>query len=303
VPYVVAIAAVVVVAIVLVVMTTRRRNGAGAPASAAPASPASHPRPSVVEFHVTGGDARVHFDVPLPDGPVDDVLASLLGHEAVEVVREKRHTLPIDDVHRVVALGRRGGSWAEVTAIGLDTPGTLPPPALPHPLPHASRVEFDVFDHFSDLPEQTPAATIRSGDEALDSFSKEMTLAGPAQAAVRAQGIDPGTAPAHDVVLGLMRSAGYTLDERGENGYLAHRGGQTTFVRVVPHGPGHHPELSEQDIRRFVVDFGSSGASRGLLITEKYSPFEIYERERRDPRVRFVTRERLQGFIDALALG
>jgi len=303
VPYVVAIAAVVVVAVVVVLMTARRRNGAGAAPSAAAGSPASHPRPSVVEFHVADGDARVHFDVPLPAGPVDDVLASLLGHEAVEVVREKRHTLPIDDVHRVVALGRRDGSWAEVTTIGLDTPGTLPPPAMPHPLPHASKVAFDVFDHFSDLPEQSPSASIRSGDEALDSFSNEMSLPGPAQAAVRAQGIDPGAAPAHDVVIGLMRSAGYVLDDTGENSYLAHRNGQTTFVRVVPHGEGHHPELSEQDIRKFVVDFGSSGAGRGLLITEKYSPFEIYERERRDPRVRFVTRERLQGFIDALALG
>ncbi len=302
-PYVVGIAVVVVLAIVVLVVVRSRRSGTGASASASAPAPATRPRPSVAEFHVTGGDARVHFDVPLPPGPVDDVLASLLGHEAVEVVREKRHTLPIDDVHRVVALGRRNGEWAEVTTVGLDTPGTLPPPALPHPLPHASRVEFDVFDHFSDLPEQVPGTTARSGDERLGPFGAEMSLPAPAQAAVRSQGIDPATAAAHDVVLGLMRSAGYVLDETGEGSYLAHRGGQTTFIRVVPHGEGHHPELSEQDIRRFVVDFGSSGASRGLLITEKYSPFEIYERERRDPRVRFVTRERLQGFIDTLALG
>jgi hypothetical protein len=51
-----------------------------------------------------------------------------------------------------------------------------------------------------------------------------------------------------------------------------------------------------------VVDFGSSGADRGLLISEKFAPFEIYDRERRDRRIRFVTRERLEGFIDALAL-
>ena len=37
-------------------------------------------------------------------------------------------------------------------------------------------------------------------------------------------------------------------------------------------------------------------------LTGNSSPVEIYERERRDPRIRFVTRERLQGFIDALAL-
>jgi hypothetical protein len=71
---------------------------------------------------------------------------------------------------------------------------------------------------------------------------------------------------------------------------------------VVPHLPGSHPELDESAIRKFVVDFGSSGADRGLLISEKYAPFEIYDRERRDRRIRFVTRERLAGFIDALAL-
>jgi hypothetical protein len=60
--------------------------------------------------------------------------------------------------------------------------------------------------------------------------------------------------------------------------------------------------LDEHDIRRFVVDFGGSAADRGLLVSEKYAPFEIYDRERRDSRIRFVTRERLPGFIDALAI-
>ena len=38
------------------------------------------------------------------------------------------------------------------------------------------------------------------------------------------------------------------------------------------------------------------------LVSDKFSPFEVYERERREPRIRFVTRERLQKFVDALSL-
>ncbi len=47
----------------------------------------------------------------------------------------------------------------------------------------------------------------------------------------------------------------------------------------------------------------NSGADRGLMVSDKFGPFEVYERERREPRVRFVTRERLQGFVDALTVG
>ena len=91
------------------------------------------------------------------------------------------------------------------------------------------------------------------------------------------------------------RSAAGTFD--------ASRAGQRVFVRTIPHGAGEHPELDESAVDRFVVEFLSSGADRGLLITEKFSPFEIYERERREPRMRFITRERFQAFIDALAVG
>jgi hypothetical protein len=92
------------------------------------------------------------------------------------------------------------------------------------------------------------------------------------------------------------------IEPAGPDSFRARRAGQTTFVRVVAHSAGAHPELDESAIRQFVVDFGGSGSDRGLLLSEKYAPFEIYDRERRDGRVRFVTRERLQGFIDAFAL-
>jgi len=290
------------VAIFVVVIATRSRSGApSAPVAGSVAVEAGDRlRPSVAEFHVADGAARVHFDVPLPDD-ADEVLGELLGREAVEVVREKRHSLPIDDVHTVVALGRRSGAWAVAASISLDTPGELPPPLLPELLPQGAR-DMDMFDHISGLPEHAPGIAAPTKGEELPPFAGEVRLPGAASAALRAQGLDPGSAGGPEMALGLMRAAGYAIEPSGADTYRARRDGTTTFVRVVAHTAGAHPELEERDIRQFVVDFGGSGADRGLLISEKFAPFEIYDRERRDSRVRFVTRERLAGFIDALSM-
>jgi hypothetical protein len=40
-----------------------------------------------------------------------------------------------------------------------------------------------------------------------------------------------------------------------------------------------------------------------MLITDKYGPFMIHDIESQDRRMRFVTRERAQAFIDSMALG
>lgn len=291
-----------VVVIVVVVLLTRSRSSSAPSSEAGVVSVESSDRlrPEVAEFHVTDGAARVHFEVPLAEEP-DEVLEDLLGREAVEVVREKRHSLPIDDVHEVVALGRRAGTWAVATTISLDTPGELPPPMLPELLPHGGR-DIDVFDHISTLPQTAPGIAVPTKGEELPPFATEVRLPGSASAALRAQGVDPTTASGPEIALGLMRAGGYMLEMSGDDTYRARREGQTTLVRVVPHEKGSHPELDEHDIRQFVVDFGGSGANRGMLISEKYAPFEIYDRERRDRRIRFVTRERLPGFIDALAM-
>lgn len=292
-----AIAAAVIIAVVVVAV---RRRGPSAPAEKA-APTEERVRPTVAEFHVVGDAARVHFEVPLGEG-IDPVLADLLGREAIEVVREKRHSLPIADVGKVVALGRRHGEWVEVSTITLDTPGTLPPPLVPELIPHARRADFDVFDRLGKIPEQHPEVDPRPRAEELPTIGTELRLPAAAEAALRSQGIDPQRAGAGEIVLGMMRGGGYRLDRIGPSTYRATRAGQHSFVRVVEHEPGDHPELDEQEIRRFVVDFGSSGSDRGLLITEKYSPFEVYDRERRDRRIRFITRERLQAFVDALSL-
>jgi hypothetical protein len=295
------VGAAAVVVVLVAVMARSRGSRPGREEASAEATP-ERLRPVVAEFHVVDGAARVHFDVPLGDDE-DPVLAELLGREAVEVVREKRHQLPIGDVTSVVALGRRQDEWVVVSTIDLDTPGTLPPPMVPEMFGHGRHTDDDLFERFTDLPTHAPGVADRVKGEELPPISSELRLPSSVSAGLRSQGIDPGEASAGDIILGVMRVAGYQLAESASGTYWGTRRGQRTFIRVVDHAGGDHPELDEQEIRRFVVDFGSSGADRGLLITEKYSPFEVYERERRDKRVRFITRERIQGFVDALSVG
>jgi hypothetical protein len=74
------------------------------------------------------------------------------------------------------------------------------------------------------------------------------------------------------------------------------------YVKVVDHVSGSYPELDEADMRAFVAGFSHSKAERGWLVTDKFGPFSVYEKERRMPECRFVTRERLQGVVDGFAL-
>jgi hypothetical protein len=288
---------VILAAVIATAFTTRLRGRSGVPAPAVGRFDVP-----VGEFHVRGPDAQVFFEVPLPDDGADDVLRDLLTHEAVEVVREKRHHLPISDVTRVVAFGRLGADWSEVGSVSLTTPGELPPPVAPSLLPHHTAP--DPLERIADLPQHAPGIEARAATEDLPPLGSELRLPAAVEARLRASGIDPAAAGAGEIVLGIMRATGYLVEPgRDAQTWTAVRAGGRVFVRVVPHGAGEHPELAEREVRSAVVDFAESGAGRGLLVTEKYSPFEVYERERRDPRLRFVTRERLQDFVDSLALG
>lgn len=293
------IVAVVVVAVVVAFVLARRGNTPPKPDSES----TEHMGPSVSEFNSSDGVASVRFDVPLAAGTVDPVLSDLLIREAIEVVREKRRSLPLDDVRLVVVYARRDGAWVEVGSVELDTPGALPPPMVPEMLPHASRPGFDAFERLSDMPSKPPGLADTKSKESLSPMGPLVRLPAAIEAGLRAQGLDPDAVDACALVLGVMRIAGYSFDQRSADTLAGRRSGQRIFVRTVCHLSTQHPELSESQVDRFVVDFVSSGADRGLLITEKFSPFEVYDRERREPRMRFITRERLQDFVDALAVG
>ena len=260
------------------------------------------PRAPVAEFHVRGNEARVTFDVPLPDED-DEVLNEILVDEAVEVVREKRHTLPIDDVTEIVVLAGKGQP-REIGRTQLKAPGELPPPvkspgfSYTHlaPDPFASEAETDhsvVYDTKVDVPA-----------DVLAPLASELRLPTGLSRGLRTVGVDPETATGPELILALLRMFGYQIENTGSvDTYLARKDGVTIFLRTDAYQPGDHPELDDGVINRFLADFSASRADQGLLVTDKYGPVRIYEIESRQPRCRFLTRERVQRFIDSMALG
>jgi hypothetical protein len=264
-----------------------------------------HPRPTVAEFHVRGDEAMVTFDVPLLEGHVDDVLRELLLHEAVEVVREKRHTLPIDMVTRVVALAGRVGEPRRVGAVDLPEPGVLPPPSVVPPSFQLGHIAYDPLEEefAGDKPEHVPSLADTKVPDRLAPIGSELRIPRAVDVGLRALGIDPDTMQSGDLVRAMLSMFGYRIVPGVmPDTFTAEKGGVRTLLRQVPHEVGSYPELEAQAISQFVADFVGARTDRALLVTDKFGPFDIYERERRDPRCRFITRERLQKFVDSVAL-
>lgn len=299
---VIIVVAALVVAAVIAFVVTRTSTGGRAGAGTADAAEPIRPRPAVAEFHVRGDEAQVYFETPLPPGEVDAVLRDLLVHEAVEVVREKRHTLPIDDATKVVAFGRQDGEFVQVGVVNLETPGTLPPPAPPPLLLHHAGPD-PLSGSFTETVKGVPGVAARP-EKGLGPVGRELRLPANVEAGLRAQGTDPSAASAGELVLGILALSGYGLSPGDKaQSHFALRAGSRTYIQVDDYAEGEYPELAEGVINEFLVAFSSSGADRGLLVTDKFGPFLVYDKERREPRVRFVTRERLQAFVDSLALG
>jgi hypothetical protein len=283
---------------------TGRKAKAGA-ALPQPKVDITHVRPVVAEFGVEGHTARVRFDVPLPDAE-DEILSELLVGEAIEVVREKRHSLPLAGVTWVAAEAGRG-EIREVGRAKLDVPGVLPPKLEGVNILNLSILANDPLSQsFSDAPGQPSgvrpgvAETVRSDE--LGPLSTELRLPRAVSTGLRAQGIDPDKVSAGELVVGLLRLFGYQVSAAGLSAWVASKAGERTYIVEDQYKLGDHPELDESVIRRFMVEFSTAGTDRGMLVTDKYGPFEIYTLERREPRVRFVTRDRLQKMVDSLAL-
>lgn len=258
-------------------------------------------RAPVSEFHVVGSEARITFDVPLDDED-DEVLNEILLDEAMEVLRDKKHSLPIADVHEVVVFAGRGAA-REVARAKLPSPGVLPPPP-PVSLLHLGNVAPDPFKADSDF---QPAATYETkskvpADE-LPPIGKELRIPKGLQRGLRAAGVDIDRASGPEIILGLLKLFGYQIQASPEPGvFNANKDGETTLVVVEGYSPGDHPEVDEGRVRAFAGRFTMSGARRAVFVSEKYAPFMIYDIERNEPRLRFITRERLQEFIDSMAI-
>jgi len=258
----------------------------------------------VESFHVVGDEARVTFDVPLGDED-DEVLHDLLTSEAIEVVREKRHTLPIEDVHQIVVLAGRD-KVREIARHRLPAPGELPPPVPDVGLSftHIARDPFAApFDEGTDHGIAYETRADVPADE-LAPLTDELKLPKGLDRGLRALGTDPDRLNGPEFIIALLRMFGYGVTEQAyEGSYMAIKNGVSTYIATDAYEPGDYPELDESVIRRFLADFGSSAADRGLLITDKYGPFIMYEIETHQPKVRFITRERVQRFVDSMALG
>ncbi|HLF61111.1 MAG TPA: hypothetical protein VI980_08040 [Acidimicrobiia bacterium] len=258
-------------------------------------------RAAVADFHVHGSQARVTFDVPLPEED-DPVLNDLLVDEGVEVVREKRHTLPIDEVTEIVVFAGRG-DIREVGRTKLPSPGELPTAIQPDMLnlthiardPFASQFEDDLTTHVE--------TQVQVPKDDLGPIGQEVKIPLGLERGLRTRGVDPPTASGPELILALLEMFGYTVSAERDGTFTAVKDNLKTFIRAEPHIPGSYPELDEQVVPRFIVEFGTSGAARGLLITDKLGPFMIHDVEATNPRIRFVTRERIQRFIDSMALG
>ncbi|HEX5672514.1 MAG TPA: hypothetical protein VFY46_07290 [Acidimicrobiia bacterium] len=262
-----------------------------------------HARPVVADFKIDGETAVVRFDVPYPTGG-DEVLAELLMGEAIEVVRERRHHLPMPSLTQVVALAGRGET-IEVGRTRLDTPGQLPPKLDRMSILNLSVLGRDPLQQsFSDeaAPETAPSTMGRERRDELKPLIDELRLPKAIDTGLRAQGVDPASASAGELVTGVLKLFGYQVSPAGMSGWVANKGGERTYIVEDRYKPGDHPELDDSVIRRFMVEFSATGASRGLLVSEKYGPFDVYTLERREPRVRFITRERIQKLIDSMAI-
>lgn len=256
----------------------------------------------VSEFHIVGDEARVTFDVPLEDEP-DQVLNELLVDEAVETLREKQHHLPISDVSHVVAFAGRG-TVREVGRTKLPSPGVLPPPP-PVSMLHLGNVARDPFTAESSGREAVAYQTKSDAPaDELPPIGEDLKVPKGLERGLRATGLDVSTAAGPDIVLGLLRLFGYNVSPTPDpNVHMADKAGETTLVVIDNYVKGDYPEVEESTVRSFAGKFSMSGANRGVFVSEKYAPFMIYALERNEPRIRFITRERLQEFIDSMAIG
>jgi hypothetical protein len=257
------------------------------------------------DFHVVSNRIRIVFNVPLPDEGADEVLRDLLLHHGSELIRERKASgQPLDGIETAVILAKRGDAEVEVGTLDLRQP--IEPVEIEGPrlVPIGASPAEDPLRRLEspDIRRVLSAAEAAAGDE-LTPIGDDLQLTAGVSAGLRALGIDPDEMKASQLAIGLLEIAGYTLVARNETCYIATGGGQSTLVFLVDHVPGSYPELGRHEMAEFLVEFASAHTDRGLLVTDKYGPYDMYEKERANPRCHFITRERMQAFVDSIALG
>ena len=285
--------------IILVVRLVRRfRRGARTEPEPDPLAPL----PNVKDLSVSGDLIRVTFGIPVTRD--DPILSDLLTYYALEAVRRERQRLSLEGLEGLEVFVSHQGRVRMVGSVAFDEPGRLPEDMPVPDIVKLSEVVDDPLDSDFKAPSAAKAAAGHAEGERLAPLRSILKIPVKAESALRVQGVDPANMTAGELVRGILALRGYSISPGPDaHTYHARKGSSTVFLREVPHVRGSYPELLEADMNSFVMDMLKSRMARGMLVTDKYGPFSVYRLERRDPRIRFVTRERLQKAIDALALG
>ena len=280
-------------------------------ASARATAPARRPMPPVDSFHVHGETASVVFDVPLGDSEAGAHLTELLAANAIEFVREKvEDGQPLEGVHRIAVSAKRGDSAEELTTVDLPEVG-----ALPEESPILAR-DPDAHDPIAAVAAVVADASVSTPtgrSDTLDPVADIVELSSPTEAHLRMMGVDPATMSLSDLGVGFLQASGYTVEAArsgfsmpslgADQVYAFSRGADRGYLAIVPHTAGEYPELDEKILSEFSIAVAQANPTRAILMSDKFSPYAMYERERRDKRLVFVTRERLQSFVDSFDAG
>ncbi|MCZ7532183.1 MAG: hypothetical protein M5U23_02035 [Acidimicrobiia bacterium] len=261
--------------------------------------------PSVSRFHVSGETASAIFNVPLGESEAGQHLIDLLSLAAVEYVRSKSaEGLPLGGVHRIEVSALRGDQPEVIAVVELPSPGVLPAPV--------DRVQIggSLIAALNEVVADSSVSSKPSEGETLQPVASFVRLSGPTEARLRMVGVDTSTMSLAELTDGLLRAGGYTVSDSdrvmatapGASVHMATKPGERVTVVVFPHKEGDYPEIDEKVFGEVAVLAGQTDAQRVMLVSDKFGPYSMYERERRDKRLVFVTRERLQAFVDSFGM-
>jgi hypothetical protein len=268
------------------------------------------PEPTVSDFHVSGSTASVVFAVPLGDTEVGPHLTDLLNANAVEYVRSKVASgLPLDGVEHIAVSAMRGDHTELIDTVDLPAIGQLPDESA-----ILSRETLPI-DPVASLEAVTADATVApstSRSDTLEPVSEIVELTNHGEAHLRSLGVDPAKMSLEDLIVGLFRINGYQIDTNRRGFTMTSvepdkilwisRDGQSSVLVIVDHVVGSYPELDDQVLSEFAVGISQAKLTTAILVTDKFGPYAMYEREKRDKRLVCVTRERLQPFVDSFGL-